>query len=1251
MSLFNRLVYFSPHVVKTRDKHISITGEDRDWENLYRKRWQHDKVVRSTHGVNCTGSCSWKIFVKNGVVTWEVQQTDYPETRPGMPNHEPRGCPRGASYSWYLYSANRVKYPMIRGVLMKAYRKAKETYTDPVKAWESVMKDPVTSREYKAGRGLGGFIRARWDEVNEIIAAANIYTIKKYGPDRIAGFSPIPAMSMISYAAGTRYLSLLGGTVLSFYDFYCDLPPSSPQTWGEQTDVPESADWFNSSFLLLWGSNVPVTRTPDAPFYTQVRYKGTKTVNISPDFNDAAKFADLWMKPRQGTDAALGMAMGHVILKEFYLEKKTPYFDKYVRQYSDLPFLVSIVKQNGRWVPGRMMRAGDFINNLDVKDLPEWKTVLFDEVSGAISVPNGTIGSRWDKEGKWNLELRDVRNGTEISPLLSVIENRDEIADVSFPYFGGALYKHWDFKATSHDEIIVRKVPVKKISVKNGDAFCCTVFDLMIANYGLDRGFDDPCAAKSYDEDLPYTPKWQEKITGVPAEQAITVARQFAENAAESEGKSMIIIGAGVNHWYHTDMIYRSAINMLVFCGCVGKSGGGWAHYVGQEKLRPQTGWLPVAFALDWGRPPRQMNTTSYFYMHTDQWRYEKVGLKELLSPLADKESWKNNLIIDCNVKAERMGWLPSSPQLSENPLLLAREAFARGMEPEKYVEEKLKKKELLLACEDPDSPKNFPRNLFIWRSNLLGSSAKGMEYFMKHLLGTQNSVFGKDLKELGEALPSEVVWHDQAPEGKLDLLVTIDYRMSTTGLHSDILLPAASWYEKNDLSTSDMHPFIHPFSKAVDPVWESRSDWDIFKELAGKFSELSKGHLDKEKDIVLLPLLHDTPAELSETADKTDWKTSGDKLKPGINMPRILTVERNYPQTYNRFTSLGPLMKSLGNGGKGINWNTDTEIELLGLLNGVVTEEVDSKGLPRMETDIQAAGVILTLAPETNGHVAVKAWKSLEASTGRSHAGLAASRADVKISYNDLLAQPRKIITSPIWSGIESEEVSYNAGYTNVHELIPWRTLTGRQTLYQDHPWMAAFGENLVCYKPPINTKSVEHILHKLKTGEKYMVINMMTPHNKWTIHSSWSDNLVMLTLGRGGPVVWMSEKDAGKIDLVDNDWVEVFNSNGASVARLIVSQRIPEGALIMYHNQERTVNMPVSQASGNRGGVHNSVERLCLKPTHMIGGYAQLAYGFNYYGTIGSNRDEFVVVRKLDKVEWKDEETGNESLTTVGL
>jgi nitrate reductase alpha subunit len=380
------------------------------------------------------------------------------------------------------------------------------------------------------------------------------------------------------------------------------------------------------------------------------------------------------------------------------------------------------------------------------------------------------------------------------------------------------------------------------------------------------------------------------------------------------------------------------------------------------------------------------MNTTSFFYMHSDQWRYEKVGLSELVSPLADKDEWSRLSMIDCNVKAERMGWLPSGPQLSENPLELCSEAEKEGRDIEEFITAKLKKNELAIASEDPDNPKNFPRNLFVWRSNLLGSSAKGMEYFMKHLLGTQNSVLGEDLKLQGGQLPSEVKWHDDAPEGKLDLLVTLDYRMSTTALHSDIILPAATWYEKDDLSTSDMHPFIHPFSKAVDPLWESRSDWDIFKGLAKKFSELAPGHLGKEKDVVLLPLQHDTPMELSETTAGLDWKEQGLEPTPGKNMPKIIQLVRDYPETYNRFTTLGPLMEKIGNGSKGIAWNTVEEVGFLKKLNLTSEHEGETGGLVKIETDIQAAEVILSLAPETNGHVAVKAWEALEKTTGRDH-------------------------------------------------------------------------------------------------------------------------------------------------------------------------------------------------------------------------------------------------------------------------
>lgn len=211
--LIDRLLFFKKYQGNFSGGHGVNTDESRAWEDVYRSRWDSEKIVRSTHGVNCTGSCSWKIYVKSGLVTWETQQTDYPRTRPDMPNHEPRGCPRGASYSWYLYSSNRIRYPLVRKRLLELWREKRVTL-DAVSAWSAIQNDPVARHSYQTQRGLGGFVRVSWSEANELVAAANIYTIKTWGPDRLVGFSPIPAMSMLSYAAGTRYLSLLGGTCL-----------------------------------------------------------------------------------------------------------------------------------------------------------------------------------------------------------------------------------------------------------------------------------------------------------------------------------------------------------------------------------------------------------------------------------------------------------------------------------------------------------------------------------------------------------------------------------------------------------------------------------------------------------------------------------------------------------------------------------------------------------------------------------------------------------------------------------------------------------------------------------------------------------------------------------------------------------------------------------------------------------------------------------------------------------------------------
>ena len=146
-------------------------------------------------------------------------------------------------------------------------------------------------------------------------------------------------------------------------------------------------------------------------------------------------------------------------------------------------------------------------------------------------------------------------------------------------------------------------------------------------------------------------------------------------------------------------------------------------------------------------------------------------------------------------------------------------------------------------------------------------------------------------------------------------------------------------------------------------------------------------------------------------------------------------------------------------------------------------------------------------------------------------------------------------------------------------------------------------------------------------------MHLRFLTPHSKWSIHSEYQDNLTMLTLFRGGPTLWLSPPDAQAAEVADNDWVEVFNRNGVIACRAVVSHRIPQGVSLMYHSQDRHVNVPLTELSGTRGGTDNSVTRISIKPTLLVGGYAQLSYGFNYYGPTGSQRDEVVLVRKLER------------------
>lgn len=601
----------------------------RSWEDLYREQWKWDKVVRSTHSANCTGSCSWNVYVRDGIMIREEQAADFPRINEELPDYNPRGCQKGGCFVEYVYGAQRLKHPLIR----------------------------------VGERGEGKWRQVSWDEAYEHIANKLLDNIYKYGPDTNTFFSVIPAMSPVSFSAGSRLVNLIGGVVCSFYDWYCDLPPGEPLTWGVQTESCECADWFNSKYIILWGANISQTRIPDAHFAYEARYNGAKIVSISPDFNSSCMHADLYFKINPGTDAALAMGVAKIIIDE------KRYDEPYVKEQTDMPLLV--IKKTGRFLRESDIKHGGKENIFHV----------LDSKSNKLVEAPGSMGSK----------TKSIALGG-VDPAL---EGQFEVTLASG-----------------------QKVAVEPVFVR---------LKRELKNYDLEN---------------------VAKITGLPAAEIRTFARELSDRKP-----AMIIHGAGLNHWFHNDLINRALILLVALTGNVGKNGGGFNHYVGQERVWPEAGFKKLAYPKG-PKKQRFQNMTLWTYVHSS----------------------------------------------NKDPHLY------NGKPVEWYIEQSIKNKWMPLY---PKNRKQKPRALIVWRANYL-NQAKGNELILDSL------------------------WKD------LDLVVDVNYRMDTTALYSDVVLPASSYYEKVDINTTDCHSFIHPFNKVLDPLFESKTDWDVFAGLAKKIEELA---------------------------------------------------------------------------------------------------------------------------------------------------------------------------------------------------------------------------------------------------------------------------------------------------------------------------------------------------------------------------------------------------------------------------
>ena len=1050
-------------------------------------------------------------------------------------------------------------------------------------------------------------MRISWDEAQEIVAAAHVHAIKEYGPDRVAGFSPIPAMSMVSHAVGARFISLIGGSMLSFYDWYADLPVASPQMFGDQTDVPESGDWWDASYLMMWGSNVPVTRTPDAHWMAEARYRGQKVVVVSPDYADNVKFADEWLPAQPGTDGALAMAMGHVILKEFFVEKATPRFVDYVSRYTDLPYLIALEPvDGGGYRPGKFVTAAD-LGETDAE--AAFRPVLWDAATDAPAVPNGSLGHRYAEAGvgRWNLDLG------AITPRLSCAGGTP--VELILPRFDNDV-----------PDLMRRGVPTAQVAGK----LVTTVFDLMLAQYGVSRpglpgqwpaGYDDPSE--------PYTPAWQEPITGVPAAAVARIAREFADNAERSGGRSMILMGAGTNHWFHSDTTYRAMLALTTLTGCQGVNGGGWAHYVGQEKCRPVTGWAHLAFGLDWSRPPRQMIGTAFWYLHTDQWRYDQYGADVLSSPLgpwrvrrqahrgpAGQVGAAGLDAVDAHVRPQpaRRGRRGARRQ-SGRPGC-ARRAGARRRAAGVRLHRSGRAAELAARA---DGLAGQPSRLLGQGQRVLPAPPAGHRLLPARGRGAAGETARRRcLARRGAAGQAR----SAAVAGLPDDLDHAVLRRGPAGRH--LVREARPEHHRH----APVHPRVHPGDQpaVADPHrLRPRSTASPRRSRSSPARTWAYARTWSPRRCCMTP-----PTRWPHPAA---WCATGRPARrprcPARPCRSSLWWNATTATIAEKMAALGPLLDRLGTTTKAVTVDVNPEIDYLHGVNGTVRGGA-ADGRPRLDTDIRACEAILALSGTTNGRVATEGFHFLERRTGQRLADLAAEHEGKQIRFADCQSRPVPVITSPEWSGSEHGGRRYSPFTINVERLKPWHTLTGRQHFYLDHDWMQELGEELPLFRPPLD-------MHKLfgeprlgRNGELELTVRYLTPHSKWSIHSEYQDNLIMLTLSRGGPTMWMSEADAAKIGVADNEWIEAVNRNGVVVCRAVVTHKMPEGTVYLYHAQERVIDVPKAESNGRRGGIHNSLTRLLIKPSHIIGGYAQLSFAFNYLGPTGNQRDEVTVIRR---------------------
>ncbi len=351
------------------------------WADLYRQKFEWDRRVRCTHIVNCwyQRNCAWTVFVKDGVVLREEQAGVYPAVAAEIPDFNPRGCQKGACYSALMYAPDRLRYPLRR----------------------------------VGRRGSGQWKRVSWDEALSEVADKLLDAVTEAGPDSVV-LEPGGSLASATWrVAVERLVKMLDGLELDTNTELDDGQAGAAVTFGTPVSSRSADDFFYSDVILVWGANPTYTQIPNAHFFNEARYNGTRVVTVAPDYSASAIHSDLFVPVRPGTDAALALAAAQVMLERYSRGEGGGVDTEFIRAQSDLPFLVR--------ADGRFLRAAD-IEEGGRSDV----FYAYDENSAAI-VAAPTSGLDWDGAKPaltGSYEVETLTGKVTVRPVIDILRER-----------------------------------------------------------------------------------------------------------------------------------------------------------------------------------------------------------------------------------------------------------------------------------------------------------------------------------------------------------------------------------------------------------------------------------------------------------------------------------------------------------------------------------------------------------------------------------------------------------------------------------------------------------------------------------------------------------------------------------------------------------------------------------------------------------------------------------------------------------